>query len=205
MSTESIVTKDQSKKYGPVEYVEDGQAYRIYANVRYDDECGNGHNTFSITGEIFRLQINRGGRSSFDSCGCLHNDIAKHFPELALFLKWHLMSSDGPMHYVANTTYHASKVPSDQSKWYLYLEDTLIRIVDQEGRQNMVDAYGNKASFKPYHNPLAKEADLEAARRSAIWPDATLEQLKDEAALLERLPDLIAEFRSDMWWLGFEW
>lgn len=167
MSTESIVTKDQSKKYGPVEYVEDGQAYRMYANVRYDDECGNGHNTFSITGEIFRLQINRGGRSSLDSCGCLHDDIAKHFPELAPFLKWHLMSSDGPMHYVANTIYHASNYPDGHM--------------------------------------LAKSAALDAARRSAIWPDATLEQLKDEAALLERLPDLIAEFRSDMWWLGFEW
>ena len=167
MTNQSITTPNQSTKYGPREFVEDGQAYRIYANVRYDDECGNGHNTFAITGEIFRLQINRGGRSSFDSCGCLHDDIAKHFPELAPFLKWHLMSSDGPMHYVANTIYHASEYPDGHI--------------------------------------LAKGADLEAARRSAIWPDATLDQLKDEAALLERLPDLINDFRSDVLSLGFDW
>lgn len=167
MTNQSITTPKQSTKYGPREFVEDGQAYRIYANVRYDDESGNGHNTFAITGEIFRLQINRGGRSSFDSCGCLHDDIAKHFPELAPFLKWHLMSSDGPMHYVANTIYHASEYPDGHI--------------------------------------LAKGADLKAARRSAIWPDATLDQLKDEAALLERLPDLINDFRSDVLSLGFDW
>jgi len=37
----------------------------------------------------------------------LHDEIGKHFPELAPFLKWHLMSSDAPMHYVANARYWA--------------------------------------------------------------------------------------------------
>ena len=35
-------------------YREDGQQYKITAEVRFDDECKNGHKTFSITGEILR-------------------------------------------------------------------------------------------------------------------------------------------------------
>jgi len=63
--------------------------------LRYDDECGNGHNTFSITGD-------------FDgACGCIHDEIAKRFPELKKYIKWHLTSSEGPMHYIANSMYWA--------------------------------------------------------------------------------------------------
>ncbi len=39
--------------------------------------------------------------------GCIHDEIAKHFPELFPLIKWHLCSTDGPMHYEANTIYHA--------------------------------------------------------------------------------------------------
>lgn len=42
----------------------------------------------------------------------IHDDIAKHFPELAPLLRWHLCSTDSPMHYVANALYWAGK-----TKW----------------------------------------------------------------------------------------
>lgn len=70
----------------------------IKVNIQYDDNCGNGHNTFSITGE------------TRDSGGCIHDEIAERFPELAKFIKWHLVSSDGPLHYVANSLYHAQSL-----------------------------------------------------------------------------------------------
>ncbi len=55
-----------------------------------------------------------------------------------------------------------------------------------------------------------KERDLEAARRSAIWPDASDEVLclppeELKAALQARLPALMQAFRRDMLELGFEW
>lgn len=55
-----------------------------------------------------------------------------------------------------------------------------------------------------------KARDLDAARRAAIWPDASDEILSADkatlsAALAERLPDLIAEFRRDMLATGFLW
>lgn len=87
------------------EYKEGGQKYRIRAKVRLDDDCKNGHNSFAITGETERIERHRW---SEDSCGCLHDEIAKRFPELASLTKWHGTATDGPMHYIANTCYHAS-------------------------------------------------------------------------------------------------
>lgn len=75
----------------------------IRAEVRFADNCRNGHNTFSITGETFVP-----GRRDIESGGCIHEFIAAGFPELAPLIQWHLTSSDGPMHYIANTIYHAS-------------------------------------------------------------------------------------------------
>lgn len=101
---ESKLTKSQFYKTEWKEYKEGGERYRIRANVRYDDQCGNGHNTFAITGETNHYR--NGWRE--DSCGRIHDLIGKHFPELAPYIKWHLVSSDAPLHYAANAIYHAS-------------------------------------------------------------------------------------------------
>ena len=47
-----------------------------------------------------------------------------------------------------------------------------------------------------------KTPELEAARESAVWPDATLEQLQDKGALMARLPELMREFRAAVESLG---
>ena len=49
---------------------------------------------------------------------------------------------------------------------------------------------------------FASKGNLEAARSIAIWPDAELEDFTDEK-LLDRLPDLMLEFKADMESLGF--
>lgn len=79
-----------------------GNNARIKAEIRLDDECKNGHDSFAITGEIYIP-----GRSDIEACGCLHEEIAASFPELAPFIRWHLTSTDGPMYYMANAIYHA--------------------------------------------------------------------------------------------------
>lgn len=79
-----------------------GHNSNLHVTIRFDDQCGNGVNTFSVTAEVPRY-----------AAGCLHDDIATVFPELAPLLRWHLVSSDGPMHYIANTVYHAS----DRDVW----------------------------------------------------------------------------------------
>ena len=89
-------------------YEENGVQYSIQVCVRHDDELLNGHPSFSITAEI------RGPRG-FEAGGCCHGDIARHFPELAGLIKWHLCSTDGPLHYVENTLYLAG----DRDCWGL--------------------------------------------------------------------------------------
>lgn len=83
-----------------------GPRCTIRVEVRFDDERGNGHNTFAITGEVRDPRVRRD--SGIVACGCLHDEIAAAFPELAPLIRWHLTATDGPMHYAANAVYHAS-------------------------------------------------------------------------------------------------
>lgn len=77
----------------------------IHATLRFDDECGNGHNSFAITGHGWYDHFKA---RDWDFGGCCHAEIAKAFPELAHLIKWHLVDAKRPMHYVANAVYHAS-------------------------------------------------------------------------------------------------
>jgi hypothetical protein len=263
---QSVLTKRQRRKLGPKVYTENGETYRIIANVRHDDECGNGHNTFSITGEIDEKNPGNGRWREY-SGGCIHDKIAEHFPELAPFIKWHLMSADGPLHYVANTMYLAgdrdcygkrkgeamhhktvisfgdnpitiNNVPERFVEWLMNCKpyDFEVIGIDHGGSEGDRRMFGTKYTFGGYaekwhecpfdteqdalnflsalkhHHPKwqtiatawgeGKEPELEAARRYAIWPDATVEQLTDEAALADRLPALLADFQRDVESLG---
>ena len=95
---DSVLTKNQSRT---LKRVKNGYTYKV--ELRYDDRCGNGHNTFGITGEFL-------DKHGTERCGgCIHEEIREVFPELAYLIEWHLCSTDGPMHYVANTLYHAEQ------------------------------------------------------------------------------------------------
>lgn len=82
-----------------------GQKVAMHAEIRFDDNCHNGHNSFAITGfgwyDFYKAR-------DWDFGGCCHEMIAEVFPELEPLIKWHLMDTDGPMHYVANTVHFAS-------------------------------------------------------------------------------------------------
>ena len=135
-------------------FTQAGCSYRLVAKIRHDDRCGNGYNTFSITGELYRIVRNK---AVLESCGCLHDIIAHRIPIIAPYLCWHLCSTNGPLHYIANTAYHV------------------------------------------------KNGDLDAAQRSAIWPNATDYELQDQDRLLERLPELMERFKSAVESLGLEY
>jgi len=222
----SKLTKKQVKTYS-AEWQDGAATMRLIAKVRHDDECGNGHNSFAITADLYDSRVRR--ERGLVSCGCLHDDIEKHIPELSPYLKWHLTSTDGPMHYVANTMYHAS--PKDCNG----LLKGEFRSFKYEVQVNGEAVYASRV-FYSFRNWLhrdearaqadahlelirpelrpeiirvgdgapseGKEPNLEHARSSAVWPDATLEQLSNKQALLDRLPDLMAEFQSDVESLG---
>lgn len=213
----SILTKVQAKTFafGWKEPTKPHNTFRIRATVRYDDQCGNGHNTFSITGDIHQLTP-KGWE--WVSGGMCHEAIARHFPELAPLLKWHLCSSDGPMHYVGNTLYHVGdrdchglkagefKPIIDRSTgnplWQL-MDVPSSNPVAGSSKPDPVTL-----EWRPYgRTGEGKARDFDAARSCAIWPEATDAELSVEpeelkAKLWERLPALMQEFKAAVESLG---
>jgi hypothetical protein len=150
-----------------------GKQCSMTVTVRYDDSLQNGANELSVTGTI------RG--PGVDVGGCVHGDIAEHFPELSHLVPWHLCSSDGPLHYIDNTVYLAG----DRDCWGLAKGEV--------GRGGRVGT--------------GKERELDEARQSAIWPDATDDDLTSPGLadrLRARLPALLAEFRRVIEEFGFD-
>lgn len=216
MSNTSVLTKNQKKIFGPKVYTEGGQTYRITAKLRFDDQCGNGHNEFSITGDIDRMGKN--GIWYEEAGGCIHYEIKKHFPELAKYIKWHLVSTDGPMHYITNTVYHALE-HAPTSAW-VYFDDPandvhkqcvkycdIAEAIEMCTTPSKTFNYVTKAGYRYEIDPKTSKArNLDHARSTAVWPDATDEELTTpglEERLKARLPQLMAEFRADMESFGF--
>lgn len=78
----------------------------IIVKIRLNDECKNGHQDFSITGDIYNAGKPRNDRNHIAG-GCIHEDILKHFPEFKIFVDLHLSDYMGiPMHAIANGYYH---------------------------------------------------------------------------------------------------
>lgn len=114
---ESVRTLTQTKTHR-VEYMEKGKPYVLDVAIRWDDECRNGHNSFAVTGTIYgpdripheSTTTNKAGKTLW-CCGggCCHELIAKHCPEFAHLIRWHLFDPSGPMHYISNTVYSAGE------------------------------------------------------------------------------------------------
>lgn len=251
-------------------FTKNGKKYELQVKIKWDDECGNGHNSFSITGNLYDCKNNRKNEIRG---GCIHDDIVKHCPELKKYIKWHLASSEEPsLYYLTNTIYHASDKDcwgfkkGQPSAWSQFIKFKDFPITFEKSKEfleslkmqetyNIVEVKGEKSSsgyqypskytFDCYANilwhecpfdnireaeefktaletkeweiieqPIAwsqgKERDLNAARRCALWPDATDEELmlpEDElrAKLLERMPTLMQELKHDVEELGFVW
>lgn len=155
----------------------------------------------------------------------MHDLIQERVPEYSHLIKWHLVSTDGPMHYIANTLYHAS----DRDCWGLRKgERRQIRngktgklswryaILDSQGQEVEPDKYFDSDTKPPIEYRVeyvpweligeGKARELDLARSTAVWPDATDEELLApdlEAKLTARLPRLLDAFRRDIEALGF--
>lgn len=194
--------------------------------IRFDDSYKNGHATFAITATI-------GNPNAPDcmACGCLHDEIAETFPELRHLIRWDLCSTDGPMHYVGNTCYHAGDrdhngLRAGESRQIYHGGDKSKPcwvLLDENG-ERPPSAWSNSysgpldqappppvLSWQPLlRHGEGKERNFDAARSCAAWPDATDAQLslpreELEALLIARLPSLLADMRADMDAAGLLW
>lgn len=195
----TVLTKSQFRTYTKTF----GRGSKIVAVVRHDDRYGNGHNTFSITGTIYEYGREVAG-------GCIHEEIARHFPQLAPLIKYHLCSTDGPLHYIENTLFHADG--HGPTKGWLTVRGTLAgEPVSGIRYGNLADILCVAERFPKYctvkvDESTAKRRDLNAARSSAVWPEATDDDLTLPGLrerLEARLPQLMADFRAAVESLGF--
>ena len=100
----------------------------LTVTVRFDDNCGNGRNRLSVTGDITTLS-----KKTTLECGTLHSKIAKHFPELKEAIAYHLCSTAGPMHYIANTMFWAEEGNLENARSIAMAPDaTLEQLLDKK-------------------------------------------------------------------------
>lgn len=95
----------------------DGGRQRIRAKYGIDYNFGRRNSQaphFSVTCDI---EEKHGTRWVDSGGGAAHDLISKQFPELAPYVKWHLVAvGEGPMHYIANAQYWFEKM-NGTSKW----------------------------------------------------------------------------------------
>lgn len=91
--------KTYAKKSWEAKYAESGIKTTIRATAELHS-IGKQAPYFSVTCAIYQGGRDVGG-------GAAHDLIAEHFPHLRPYLRWHLTSTDGPMHYIANALYWA--------------------------------------------------------------------------------------------------
>jgi len=225
---QTTLTKDQKKILVRENVHVNGRLFkRVEAVIRFDDQCGNGHNSFSITGSFYRSQFQI-DREDPEIAGCCHDELVRVFPELKHLVKWHLCNTDGPMHYISNTLYHSSgrdrfgllAGEKAQQKtiagvplwslvavingeiWYCKVEG----VPDQLASVEQPADPAPSLTYKPQCRiGVGRAIDIDAARNTAVWPTATLEQLQSKEALQARLPQLLADMKADIEAFGFVW
>lgn len=162
-------------------YTSHGRTYRITATFGIDYNFARQNNQapyFSITCMIEEKQVN--GRWRDEGGGADHKAIVKHFPELAYVIKWHLVSPEGPMHYVANAQYWWEQAKGI-SKWERRPYDP-----------NPLEAFKNTTVW----GAVPTDDEFQLTQPDTTWEFSILQYLGD------RLPALLASFEADMRELG---
>lgn len=178
---DSVRTTDNVKKVVR-EYLGDkGQQRRLDISIRWDDRCKNGHNTLSLTATDY---LNLYGVWKEESGGCLHGLIAQVAPDLAFALPYHLVSADGPMHYLDNTLYLAGDrdyngTRAGEQRKLKGLPMWQLKVPPYSVRTSEVQPEPRKVSYEPVRGE-GKARLLNAARRCL---GATEEELPDEVLL----------------------
>lgn len=103
-------------------FTENEEEYRMTVTVSLDDDCHNNMCDWSVTADI--RQKNKQGTYVEYMGGCCHDEVAKHFPELAKFIPLHCSNHYGaPMYPVGNGIYHIRKSGMPVAMKYLRISE----------------------------------------------------------------------------------
>lgn len=177
----------------------------VYVTIRLNDECRNGHNDFSITGEVYQK-----GKPKTDKymicCGCCHNEILEAFPEFKIFVDLHLCSSDGyPMFLGQNAAYWISIGEDEKAmcdlrcdrdmydKLYPYYIDNLLfkKAIADNGLLDIWSEQAKKAIaylekltgnefIEDKHVPFFSEKEVELIENGSVTLDSILKKREIE-------------------------
>ena len=164
LTMKSILVKRQKKQVVKTNITEYGEKCDLVIDIRYDDECGNEHNTFAITGSLYKA--GRRSDSAHLAGGCIPEIIEKHAPEFALFIKWHGTTSKGPLYYIENTLYHTRGTDYNGLKKGEYGSFIKIITVETLKKGGRTEIYKTGTIYlNKQNNPnLAKSNDKEEAK-----------------------------------------
>ncbi len=110
--------------------------------------------------------------------GCCHDEILKHWPDLAPLAALHLSDMDGaPMHVVENGFYHLGGTHWQAPKFKVAADH--FRISETEAKALVDDLFGN--SFSDVAGFLSKGEATKAKERLAAWVDTQRPRWKAEA------------------------
>lgn len=103
-------------------FTENKEKYRITVTISLDDDCHNNMCDWSVTADV-RWKNQRGQYEEYMG-GCCHDEVAKHFPELAKFIPLHCCNHYGaPMYPVRNGIYHIRKSGMSIAMKYLRISE----------------------------------------------------------------------------------
>ncbi len=180
-SSTSDVKKSNDLRYSTTKIVGDK---KIIVKIRLNDECKNGHQDFAITADIYEKRGN--GQYYHNSCGCLHDEIVKYFPQFKIFVDLHLSDYKGaPMYAVENgfywiKEYKSGKKTADTPKEYLRITDEELSVLSM-----CEDKY--VFWFKLYELGIVKRWEDEAQKAIEY-----LENITDKKFLVDSVKSQIA-------------
>lgn len=176
-------------------FVEDGTQYKITSKVSLDDDCKNTMYDFSVTADIHYKGKN--GRFYEYSCGCCHEEIQKHCPEIAKFIPLHLCNHYGaPMYPEANGFYHLQNSGKAATMNYLRITEdeynALSLAEDKKYFKYLLFSLGIVTRWKEESDTLISELETLSGRKweNPYKPEEerfTLTLSEEERANMEKL------------------
>lgn len=174
-------------------------SYMFIYSVKLNDDCNNGHLTFSFTGEIKVRQGN--GRYYTFISGVIGEIIAFLKPELSIFEKLHTCNHLGQPMYIDDIRYHINEGKTDKEISEMY------NISDMEAIEILRSASDNKDLFHYLVFRLGVADTWENLANEAIQEieskGNTILKIEDKDSVFKQFPEKECEVLERIYQNGY--